>query len=85
MNTPIQGTAADVIKLAMVRVWQRLQEEKLAARLILQVHDELIVETPPEEKEQVARILKEEMQGAANFTVPLTADVGEGFTWREAH
>ena len=85
MNTPIQGTAADVIKLAMVRVWKRLREEKLAARLILQVHDELIVETPPEEKEQVARILKEEMQGAANFTVPLTADVGEGFTWREAH
>ena len=85
MNTPIQGTAADVIKLAMVRVWRRLREEKLAARLILQVHDELIVETPPQEKDQVTRILKEEMQGAANFTVPLTADVGTGFTWREAH
>ena len=85
MNTPIQGTAADVIKLAMVKVWQRLRAEKLRARLILQVHDELIVETPEEELEQVERILKEEMQGAAEFSVPLTADVGQGQNWLEAH
>ena len=85
MNTPIQGTAADVIKLAMVRVWRRLRDEGLAARLILQVHDELIVEAPAAEVRQVSRILKEEMEGAVNFTVPLTADVSSGDTWLEAH
>ena len=85
MNTPIQGTAADVIKLAMVRVWRRLREEGLAARLILQVHDELIVEAPKDEVKQVSQILKEEMEGAVNFTVPLTADVSSGDTWLEAH
>ena len=85
MNTPIQGTAADVIKLAMVRVWRRLREEGLAARLILQVHDELIVEAPKDEVKLVSQILKEEMEGAVNFTVPLTADVSSGDTWLEAH
>ena len=85
MNTPIQGTAADVIKLAMVRVWRRLRDEGLSARLILQVHDELIVEAPAAEVRQVSRILKEEMEGAVNFTVPLTADVSSGDTWLEAH
>ena len=85
MNTPIQGTAADVIKLAMVRVWRRLRDEGLAARLILQVHDELIVEAPAAEVRQVSRILKEEMEGAVNFSVPLTADVNSGGTWLEAH
>lgn len=85
MNTPIQGTAADVIKLAMVRVWRRLREEGLAARLILQVHDELIVEAPKDELKLVSQILKEEMEGAVNFTVPLTADVSSGDTWLEAH
>ena len=85
MNTPIQGTAADVIKLAMVRVWRRLRDEGLAAKLILQVHDELIVEAPKAEVRQVSRILKEEMEGAVNFSVPLTADVNSGDTWLEAH
>ena len=85
MNTPIQGTAADVIKLAMVRVWRRLRDEGLEARLILQVHDELIVEAPAAEVRQVSRILKEEMEGAVNFSVPLTADVNSGGTWLEAH
>ena len=85
MNTPIQGTAADVIKLAMVRVWQRLRDEGLTARLILQVHDELIVEAPLEEADQAARILGEEMEHAVNFAVPLTADVTRGHTWLEAH
>ena len=85
MNTPIQGTAADVIKLAMVRVWRRLRDEGLAARLILQVHDELIVEVPKDEVKLVSQILKEEMEGAVNFTVPLTADVSSGDTWLEAH
>ena len=85
MNTPIQGTAADVIKLAMVKVWRRLRAEGLAAKLILQVHDELIVEAPEAEAETVARILKEEMEGAVNYSVPLTADVGQGKTWLESH
>ena len=85
MNTPIQGTAADVIKLAMVKVWRRLRAEGLAAKLILQVHDELIVETPEAEAETVARILKEEMEGAVSYSVPLTADVGQGKTWLESH
>ncbi len=85
MNTPIQGTAADVIKLAMVKVWRRLRAEGLAARLILQVHDELIVEAPEAEADRAAAILAEEMQNAAAFTVPLTADVQRGATWLEAH
>ena len=85
MNTPIQGTAADVIKLAMVRVWQRLRDEGLTARLILQVHDELIVEAPLEEADKADQILGEEMEHAVNFAVPLTADVTRGHTWLEAH
>ena len=84
MNTPIQGTAADIIKLAMVHVSRRLKAEGLRARLILQVHDELIVECPDDEVERAAAILGEEMRGAASLTVPLTADVNHGRTWYEA-
>ena len=85
LNTPIQGTAADIIKLAMVRVANRLEKEGLAARLILQVHDELIVECPESEAELAARLLKEEMESAASLSVPLTADVNQGKNWLEAH
>jgi len=84
MNTPIQGTAADIIKLAMVHVSQRLKAEGLQARLVLQVHDELIVECPDNEAERAAAILGEEMRGAAQLSVPLTADVNRGQTWYEA-
>ena len=84
-NTPIQGTAADIIKLAMVHVWQRLRDEKLQARLLLQVHDELIVEAPEEEIDEVKRILKEEMENVVHYSVPLTTEVGVGKTWLEAH
>ena len=84
MNTPIQGTAADVIKLAMVRVWRRLRDEKMESRLILTVHDELIVECPEEEKETVARLLTEEMEGAVHLSVPLTAEAHWGINWLEA-
>ncbi len=84
LNTPIQGTAADIIKLAMIRVWQRLRDENLAARLVLQVHDELIVETPDAEAQAVAKILQEEMEGAAKLAVPLDADVHTGKTWLAA-
>jgi DNA polymerase-1 len=85
LNMPIQGTAADIIKLAMVRVHARLKAEALDAKLILQVHDELIVECPESEAETVKTILTEEMQGAAQLSVPLTADANVGASWAEAH
>ena len=84
MNTPIQGTAADIIKIAMVRVWKRLNDEKLAARLILQVHDELIVESPLDELEKVSALVREEMEGAMELKAPLVADVHSGQNWLEA-
>ncbi len=84
-NTPIQGTAADVIKLAMVRVWQRLRAEKMESRLILTVHDELIVEAPEAEADRAAAILSEEMMGCVSYAVPMTAEVNRGKTWLEAH
>ena len=85
MNTPIQGTAADIIKIAMVRVYRRLKAELPEARLILQVHDELIVEAPEDKAAQAAKILTEEMQGAVKLAVPLTADAKEGRSWYDAH
>ena len=84
LNMPIQGTAADIMKLAMVRVEQRLQREGLGARLIMQVHDELIVECPEAEKETVERLLEEEMSGVAHLSVPLPAQAHSGKTWLEA-
>lgn len=85
MNTPIQGTAADIIKSAMIRVYNRLNRERLPARLILQVHDELIVEVREEFAQKTAEILKEEMEGCAKLAVPLTADVKIGKTWFDTH
>ncbi|MBR6190718.1 MAG: DNA polymerase I [Prevotella sp.] len=85
VNAPIQGTAADIMKIAMVRVWQRLKSEGLKAKLLLQVHDELNFSVCPEERERVERIVMEEMQGAAQLAVPLTADCGWGRNWLEAH
>ena len=84
MNSPIQGTAADIIKIAMIRVWKRLKKEKLSSKLILQVHDELLIETKAEEKDQVARILEEEMKGAADLAVKLEIDLHTGNNWYEA-
>ena len=84
-NTPIQGTAADVIKLAMVRVWRRLRDEKMESRLILTVHDELIVEAPEAEAEKAAQILREEMEGCVHYAVLLSTDVHTGKNWLEAH
>ncbi len=84
MNTPIQGTAADIIKIAMVRVARRLAAEQLEARLILQVHDELIVECPVAEQAQVEIIVREEMERAAELSVPLAADVHAGESWYAA-
>ena len=84
LNMPIQGTAADVMKLAMVAVWKRLRAENLQARLVLQVHDELIVECPEAEAETVAKLLAEEMENVVKLSVPLTADAHWGKNWLEA-
>ena len=84
MNAPIQGTAADIMKIAMIRVWRRLKREKLASQVILQIHDELLIETLEAEREIVCQILKEEMEKAANLAVPLTVEAHEGSDWYEA-
>lgn len=83
-NAPIQGTAADIIKIAMIKVDKRLMEENLEARLVLQVHDELIVECPSHESMRVAMILQEEMEKAVSLSVPLVADSAVGKTWYDA-
>ncbi len=85
LNMPIQGTAADIIKLAMLRVDQALRDAGLKARLVLQVHDELIVECPEGEAEQVKALLKEEMESVADLAVPLVAEAKAGRTWAQAH
>ena len=84
LNMPIQGTAADIIKLAMVKVFDRLRKENLQAKLIMQVHDELIVECPEDEVEQVKALLAEEMEGVYRLSVPLTAEAHSGRNWLEA-
>jgi DNA polymerase-1 len=81
MNSPIQGTAADIIKLAMVRVHEALKQRGLQARLILQVHDELIVEAPAQKAEEVRGLLEETMQNVMTLSVPLTAEVNVGDSW----
>lgn len=85
LNMPIQGTAADIIKLAMVNVQKRLSAEGMKSRLILQVHDELIVECPEGEADKAAEILRQEMENAVSLAVPLTVDVHAGHSWAEAH
>ncbi len=85
MNTPIQGSAADIIKLAMIAIWRWMREEKLASKMTLQVHDELIFEVPLDEvdlmKEQVVSL----MEGVVTLKIPLTVDIGMGQNWSEAH
>ena len=84
MNTPIQGSAADIIKIAMNRVYRELREKHPLSKLILQVHDELVVEASKKDAETAARILMEEMEKACELLVPLRADAGVGETWYEA-
>ena len=84
LNMPIQGTSADIIKIAMVRVYERLKKQCLRAKLIMQVHDELIIEAPLDEVQEAGKILKEEMENAVNLRVKLEADVGTGKTWYDA-
>jgi DNA polymerase-1 len=82
-NSPIQGSAADLIKVAMIRIHDRLRSEQLAARMLLQVHDELVFEVPPEELAALERLVKEEMEGAAVLEVPLLVDMAAGRTWMD--
>jgi DNA polymerase-1 len=84
MNTPIQGTAADIIKLAMIEAYHRLQEAGVKSRILLQVHDELVLETTENERELVSKILKESMEQVAKLSVPLLIDIHSGKNWAEA-
>ena len=83
MNTPIQGTAADIMKIAMIKVYEKLEQENLQAKIILQIHDELLIECKIEEKEKVKQILKECMESAATLDVPLEVEVSEADNWYE--
>ena len=85
MNAPIQGTAADIIKIAMINVEKELEERKLESKLILQVHDELVIETKDEEIEEVKELLVRNMQNVAKLDVILKAEAGIGKTWYDAH
>ena len=84
MNTPIQGTAADIMKLAMINVYNKLKENNLKSRILIQVHDELLIETALEEKELVEKILKQEMENVIKLKVPLIAELSSGNNWYEA-
>jgi DNA polymerase-1 len=85
INTPIQGTAADVVKIAMIRVHDALRRERPDALLLLQVHDELVLEVGEDDVEPVQEILRREMAAAASLAVPLEVEVGSGRSWAEAH
>ena len=85
INAPIQGSEADIIKVAMVRIFNRFKTEGIKSKMIIQVHDELNFSVYPEEKEKVEQIVVEEMQNAYHLNVPLVADAGWGNNWLEAH
>ena len=85
MNAPIQGTSADIIKLAMISVDRRLREEGLKSRMVLQIHDELLFDAVAEEVEAVERLVKEEMENVIKLSVPLTVECNHGSNWLEAH
>ena len=84
INTPIQGTAADIIKVAMLKVAENLKKAQVKSRVLLQVHDELVLEVTEEEKDQVAQIVKDTMEHAVELAVPLVADVATGKNWAQA-
>ncbi len=84
LNAPIQGSAADIVKVAMIGVQRELAERELGSRLLLQVHDELVLEVAPGERTEVEAIVREQMAGAAELSVPLDVSVGVGRSWREA-
>jgi DNA polymerase I len=83
VNSPIQGTAADIVKIAMIRVQRLLQDRKLEAKILLQVHDELVLEAPEAEVESVRQLVQEEMEGAAQLIVPLKVDLNVADNWMD--
>ena len=83
MNTPIQGTAADIMKIAMINVDKTLKEQKINGKIVLQIHDELLLEVSKEHKEQAKKILKECMEKAMELSVPLEVEISEGYSWYE--
>jgi DNA polymerase-1 len=84
INTPIQGTAADLIKVAMVRIWRELRKRGLKTKMILQVHDELVFDVPKEELEEVKELVRTEMENAIHLDVPVKVEIGVGRNWLEA-
>jgi DNA polymerase-1 len=84
VNTPLQGTAADLIKVAMIRIDRTLRQERMRSRMLLQVHDELVFEAPPAETDFLKELVKREMEGVYAVSVPLVVDVGVGQNWRDA-
>ena len=85
VNAPIQGTAADIIKLAMIKVDESLRKERLRAKMVLQIHDEILLEVPDDEIDKVKAIVERDMQGVVKLSVPLTVDCNYGRTWIDAH
>jgi len=85
INAPIQGSAADIMKLAMIEIARRFKQEGIRSRMIMQVHDEVVVDTLVEELDKVKRILKEAMESVAQLSIPLIVEVNDGATWLEAH
>ena len=81
MNTPIQGTAADIMKIAMIKVYKEMKEKDLKSKIVLQVHDEMMIEALPEEKEEIKKIMKTSMESAAILKVPLVAEISEADNW----
>jgi DNA polymerase-1 len=85
VNAPIQGTAADLIKVAMIHIHRRLLQERRRSKLIIQIHDELVLEVPEGELSAIRALVKEEMEGVAQLFIPLKVDIGAGKNWAEAH
>jgi DNA polymerase-1 len=83
VNTPIQGTAADIIKIAMIRIHRSLRDRDLSARILLQVHDELVLEAPEDQAEESSSIVRQEMEGAATLVVPLRVDLNIADNWKD--
>ena len=81
MNTPIQGTAADIMKIAMIKVYREIKKRNLKAKIVLQVHDEMMIEAPKEEKEEIKEIMKQSMESAISLKVPLIAELSEATNW----
>jgi DNA polymerase-1 len=83
INTPLQGTAADLIKLAMLKIDQLIRDRRLKSQMTLQVHDELLFDVVPEEAEELQKLVRREMEHVAEFSVPIVAEVGIGMNWRD--